>query len=1080
VTSGFSFFANKTVILETTVEIMPTRLLYISVLTVLSVSVTAQSLDDRKFRLFTIKEGLSDNYVTSIEQDEWGYIWIGTDVGLNRFDGSSFTKFSQGSTTLPLLSGKIVNLRKMDDQRLAILNRGGFQLLNTSNFALQNFLIPDTTAFNTYLNYPWDAKKLANGSYAVSPATGFYVFDKPGKISFRYDAYSQKDLGKKRILYGRDIFSAGNGYYPVYLEEGKMGCYSMEKKMFREVRQDEAEWRTFYRPSDNDYWISKYQLNDHAFIFISLEGNNIVFYDHLSKKAVISPLPFHCKTELNWLSRIARVDDSTFLIIGGKSGLYSFRLNIKSGKILCSPRKFLASYRITCVFLDKEKRLWLGTPDGLLQERLAGPFISCYSIKPFSQDDSLVGHFTSAYRYKDKLYLGRFSRSAGLAILDAATMKLERQINFFGTNNTWNEVNSVQRYYHDTLWLGTNGGILWFDVKTAHYGDVLKGIQGIPNEIGDKIYYEPGQARFIYLATAKDGYAWFCCALLGLVGRYNIAERTVTFFTLQSTPALPFDKVKSITYDSYGNVWLGGHSLARWNNNSDSFDTLITVYGGKRKFNDNIVAISSDTNASLWLHNEENGLLQYDIKNKKFVYYGSRDGLPSEVFESFSPVINDNLWMASRTDLTRFNTRTKKVIVYDQSDGLPGQSTTSRTMYYDSTGGCLYMLFSNDVARIPGRTPEAQINNANGLLIQELTVNNKHLFQPPANIRLKPGDNNLSIRFTIVDFETNNYSFAYRLNDNSSWINLGHDRDIVLSGLAPGPYKLELKATGKNGMEKFSDLDFFLAPPFWKTTWFKITVSLLLATLLSYLYRTRINEVRKKANLDRLVAQTEMKALHAQMNPHFIFNCLNSIKEMILINENRQASHYLSKFAHLIRITLNNSSKPFISLRNTIDYLQRYLEMEQIRKANFSYNIKVDESIETESVFLPPMLIQPFIENALWHGTPEVEEHIEINVTFIAEDNHLVCKVEDNGIGIETSIKQKEEQREMHPDHYSVGIMNVKQRIQLLNEKYNWDSRLAIEDKRNLTGYHTTGTIVTVHFPLKTMRYDNVAYDLSG
>src|SRR4029453_13409925 len=112
----------------------------------------------------------------------------------------------------------------------------------------------------------------------------------------------------------------------------------------------------------------------------------------------------------------------------------------------------------------------------------------------------------------------------------------------------------------------------------------------IPNDIMNKVKYELGEARSIRLEPPqKNGYAWFCCALQGIVGRYNIAARTFTFFTLKSIPALPFDREKRIIYYSYSDVWLGGHSLARWNNDSHRFDTLITVYGGNKKFNDDIL-----------------------------------------------------------------------------------------------------------------------------------------------------------------------------------------------------------------------------------------------------------------------------------------------------------------------------------------------------------------------------------------------------------------------------------------------------------------------------------------------------------
>ena len=143
----------------------------------------------------------------------------------------------------------------------------------------------------------------------------------------------------------------------------------------------------------------------------------------------------------------------------------------------------------------------------------------------------------------------------------------------------------------------------------------------------------------------------------------------------------------------------------------------------------------------------------------------------------------------------------------------------------------------------------------------------------------------------------------------------------------------------------------------------------LLAGSIIYLaYRYRIKQIRQKANIDKLLAQTEMKALHAQMNPHFISNSLNSIREMILNNENRQASHFLTKFAHLIRVTLDQSTQSFISLRNTIDYLQRYVEMEQIRNNVFTSRIISDDQLDVDEVVLPPMLIQPFVENSIWHG----------------------------------------------------------------------------------------------------------------
>ncbi|MEP6701296.1 MAG: histidine kinase, partial [Bacteroidota bacterium] len=578
--------------------------------------------------------------------------------------------------------------------------------------------------------------------------------------------------------------------------------------------------------------------------------------------------------------------------------------------------------------------------------------------------------------------------------------------------------------------------------------------------------YAKSYSTLAFLAPPrKDGYAWFCYVLEGVVGRYHIATRSFTFFTSKTQPALPFDKVKSIAYDAYGDVWIAGHSLSRWNNQTGNFDTLISVYGGTNKFNDNILTISADAKGSLWLHNAENGLLEYRIKEKKFIAYTLKDGLPSMVLQCFSPVVENILWMGSPNHLTRFNTETKKSLVYDYHDGFPDESPDSRRIFYDSGSRKFYMFCNDYLVEFP-LFQKIYAGSSSDLLIQEVMVNNKkYFFHPPDTIRLKYYENTLALQFNIIDFESpNSYQFAYRFNNAETWTVAAQERIINMNGLQPGKYVLQLKASGKYGDEKIKEFTIFIKPPFWKTTWFLLTCGLFLASLIYILYQRRIKTIRKRANIDKLLAQTEMKALHAQMNPHFIFNSLNSIREMILSNNNKEASHFLSKFAHLMRVTLDHSSHSYVSLRNTIDYLNRYMEMEQIRNSHFTCRIHAENELDPDETILPPMLIQPFIENAIWHGITGSAKNININIDFKKEDDQLVCLIDDNGIGIEQSLKNKNESGNLHS---SVGIKNIKNRIRLLNEKYNLQSSITIEDKANLPGYHETGTLVTLRLPLE-------------
>jgi LytS/YehU family sensor histidine kinase len=325
-------------------------------------------------------------------------------------------------------------------------------------------------------------------------------------------------------------------------------------------------------------------------------------------------------------------------------------------------------------------------------------------------------------------------------------------------------------------------------------------------------------------------------------------------------------------------------------------------------------------------------------------------------------------------------------------------------------------------------------------------------------------ENNLSINFTIVDFEDENYVFAYKLRSTDNWTPVGSQRNLLLADLPAGRYDISLRATGKSGAIKTAQLSFIIRPPFWRSAWFITLAGLLMAGLIYYIYRRRIHLIRQRAELDKEVARIEMKALHTQMNPHFIFNCLNSIKKMILDNENGKASRYLSKFAQLIRITLNQSTKSFISLKSTIDYLERYLEMEQTRTDQFTYTIEVDEDLNPEDIYIPPMLIQPFIENAIWHGSPGTDAKTQIHLDFSRQGEDLVCMISDNGVGIDSSLKNKKDT----VGHNSLGIANVRQRMQVLNEKYNLHARLTIEDRSQLPGSRETGTLVTLLLSIKT------------
>jgi ligand-binding sensor domain-containing protein/putative methionine-R-sulfoxide reductase with GAF domain len=243
------------------------------------------------------------------------------------------------------------------------------------------------------------------------------------------------------------------------------------------------------------------------------------------------------------------------------------------------------------------------------------------------------------------------------------------------------------------------------------------------------------------------------------------------------------------------------------------------------------------------------------------------------------------------------------------------------------------------------------------------------------------------------------------------------------------------------------------------------TIATLLGNKLKQIESDRSLEAKGKeiATINEQLVEARLSALQAQMNPHFVFNALNSIKRMILDGDNEKASRYLSKFALMIRMTLNHSKDTFVTLDENIEYLKTYLEMERLRfDDSFTYKILVAENIDTSESSIPSLMIQPLVENAIWHGLLPSESEKKILIKFTQNENRITCIIEDNGIGIRQSEKLKVMNR---PLHNSVGLENLRKRIKIMNEKYDTDCSLEIFDLKE-TGKGDRGTKVVLRFNL--------------
>ena len=245
------------------------------------------------------------------------------------------------------------------------------------------------------------------------------------------------------------------------------------------------------------------------------------------------------------------------------------------------------------------------------------------------------------------------------------------------------------------------------------------------------------------------------------------------------------------------------------------------------------------------------------------------------------------------------------------------------------------------------------------------------------------------------------------------------------------------------------------------------TIATLIANKLKQIESEKSLEVKEKelTSINEQLAEARLSALQAQMNPHFVFNALNSIKRMILEGDNEKASRYLSKFALMIRMTLNHSKEIFVTLDENIEYLKAYLEMEQLRfDDSFTYRIDTSENIDVTETTIPSLMIQPLVENAIWHGLLPGKGEKKIGIRFTECENKLTCIIEDNGIGIRQSERLKEKNNN-NTTHHSVGLENLQKRIKIMNEKYDMGFSLRITDLREM-GINGSGTRVVLQFNL--------------
>lgn len=490
------------------------------------------------------------------------------------------------------------------------------------------------------------------------------------------------------------------------------------------------------------------------------------------------------------------------------------------------------------------------------------------------------------------------------------------------------------------------------------------------------------------------------------------------------------------------------------------------------KFNkQSIFAIDIDetTDNMVWVSTFNDGIL--GVANGEIVYnYNENNGLLSNQ----TRIVKADgiyLWVVTNKGLQRFNTQTKTFQNLTKKDGISTFVISDIAVFKSSivlaSNKGLFLLDKEKIFKSNNKLPDFYFTK---VLVEDQLV----VIQ--TDYDLSSSVNKIQFQFhTNGYFSEENNVYQYRLlGKTDAWTTVSEGvNEVVFNSLSAGNYTFQLKSIDKTSLEEtaIKSINIKINLPFFKQWWFIISSFLALLISIAYYYSQRIKTLRskqketlEKEHITKQLIASELESLRSQMNPHFIFNALNSIQEYIVLNEKNLASAYLVKFSRLIRMYLEHSQEQYIPLSKEIKALELYLELEKDRfEDSLEYRLLVADEINTTQIMIPSIFIQPYVENAIKHGLLHKTSDRKLNISFeLAKKDELICIIQDNGIGRVASEDIKKQQKIYHKSYATEA--NAK-RIDLINHTRTKKITISVKDLYTKEK-ESTGTLIHINIPL--------------
>jgi ligand-binding sensor domain-containing protein len=971
---------------------------------------------------YTIKDGLPDLYILSIYQDSRGFLWIGTMNGLSRFDGKKFVSYGirQG------LNSYYINLLTED-------NQGRFWV--GANHKIFRFLN------NRFVEYPLSDSAGFQFILGITKQKNMepWIMTDAGTYHFETDQWE-----KKSLLPGFE-----NKLCLQTIETDKGTYYNYRTDIVFKDRNGKISDIWSHEAANRGMYFSQMRLINDTLYIANHDGIYQMTGNKTFKKLFTNRLReqswrgfFVDSKNRFWVTEIGRAH----VLISGPGNKEDFTDSIS-----------LTIPLVSFCFEDRDHNIWIASGEGLLEVQVQS--ISHHSI----EKNPLINDIRNITETADKT-LFAFSRENGILQFNNNNFEKAR-VQFYQNNKE--AINDFPDSYtiddKNQLWLATRESRL-FCLNNGRLVDYSRFVRSKPNYLA-WISYNPLAKK---LFTSQDTLK-------------TVAEHEIKIFK-------PANSQQPVLRPEFIHCFKNGKTIFNSSTTGvmliDEKDNLFDINQrlglGKTILESRFFETDS---GDFWMYGTGDGIKHFHWDKIGFpendMEITTDDGLPNDMVVDMCMDKQNGLWVSTMAGpaIIRIGNDTKKIEIFSLVDYMDIQvDNPANSHIYCAHDGYVWLHY-NSIYKFD---PQKMVFNSStpAISVENIQLNQKNTdwknytdsfygyWQMPVSPVMKYNENTLQINFTGISFTSSaEFLYSYRLYGlDTNWSDPSTSNLVLFAKLLPGKYSFNVKCKTKNsGWSKVAIFSFIIKPPFWNSWWFRLIIIVMAASLIIALYRNRVKKIEQQASLHNQLVELEMTALKAQMNPHFIYNALNSIQALVAEERKDEAIHYIGTFSRLLRQVLENSERNVITLEKELQTLELYISLEALRlNMQPTYSLHIDEDIQPDSEKIPPLILQPFAENALWHGLSKKEGDKKIDISISIHNEWLICVIQDNGIGRRKAATLKTQST---VQHQSKAIDITTRRLTDFNED---KSRIPVIFEDLLADNATSaGTKVTLYIKRK-------------